>query len=122
VGHRPAPRGRAGRDGDRGRTTPAWPAPRVPSGTDHGGGIRPGRAVRLGPGLALPGVAAMWVEPVPDGYRARLRDVSAAESATFAAALEEVLSPLAQPRYIMPRLFLPARPDAARRSRLPSAA
>ena len=64
----------------------------------------------------------MWVEPVPDGYRARLRDVSAAESATFAAALEEVLSPLAQPRYIMPRLFLPARPDEARRSRLPSAA
>jgi hypothetical protein len=39
--------------------------------------------------------------------------VSAAESATFAAALDEVLSPLAQPRYIVPRLFLP-RPATRR--------
>jgi superfamily II DNA or RNA helicase len=52
--------------------------------------------------------AAVQLEPLPaGGYRARLRDVSAAESATFAAALDEVLSPLAQPRYIVPRLFLP---------------
>jgi superfamily II DNA or RNA helicase len=57
--------------------------------------------------------ASVWVEPQPDGYRARLRDCSAAESATFAAALEEVLSPLAQPRYIVPRLFLP-RPEGRR--------
>jgi hypothetical protein len=57
------------------------------------------------------------IEPLPDGsYRARLTDVSAAESATFAAALDEVLSPLAQPRYIVPRLFL--APPAGRRAAL----
>jgi hypothetical protein len=42
-----------------------------------------------------------------------LRDVPAAESATFASALDEVLAPLAQPRYIVPRLFLP-RPAGRR--------
>jgi len=58
------------------------------------------------------------LEPLPDGeYRARLADVSAAESATFAAALDEVLAPLANPRYIVPRLFVapPADKRAARR-------
>jgi superfamily II DNA or RNA helicase len=65
-------------------------------------------------GLVRRDGAAVWVEPLPDGYRARLRDVSAAESATFAAALEELLSPLAQPRYMVPRLFLP--PPAGRRA------
>ena len=65
-------------------------------------------------GLVSRDSAAVWIEPLPGGgYRARLRDVSAAESATFAAALEEVLSPLAQPRYIVPRLFLP-RPAGRR--------
>jgi hypothetical protein len=39
--------------------------------------------------------------------------VPAAESATFTAALDEVLAPLAQPRYIVPRLFLP-RPAGRR--------
>ena len=58
-------------------------------------------------GLVSRDGAAVQLEPLPGGYRARLRDVSAAESALFAAALEEVLSPLAQPRYIVPRLFLP---------------
>lgn len=59
-------------------------------------------------GLVSRDGSAVWMEPQSsDGYRARLRDVSAAESATFAAALEEVLSPLAQPRYMVPRLFLP---------------
>jgi hypothetical protein len=58
--------------------------------------------------------AAVQLEPLPGGgYRARLRDVSAAESATFATAMDEVLSPLAQPRYIVPRLFLP-RPAGRR--------
>ncbi len=53
------------------------------------------------------GSSALLIEPLPDGsYRARLTDVPAAESATFAAALDEVLSPLAQPRYIVPRLFI----------------
>jgi hypothetical protein len=42
--------------------------------------------------------------------------VSAAESATFAAALDEVLSPLAQPRYIVPRLFI--APPASTRAAL----
>jgi hypothetical protein len=52
--------------------------------------------------------AAVQLEPLTGGgYRARLRDVPAAESATFATALDEVLSPLAQPRYLVPRLFLP---------------
>ncbi len=64
-------------------------------------------------GLVSRDGAAVWLEPLPGGYRARLRDVPAAESATFAAALEEVLSPLAQPRYIVPRLFLP-RPAGRR--------
>jgi hypothetical protein len=69
-------------------------------------------------GLVSQGAAALRIEPLPDGeYRARLAAVSAAESATFAAALDEVLSPLAHPRYIVPRLFVapPADKRAARR-------
>ena len=69
-------------------------------------------------GLVSAGASAVRIEPLPDGeYRARLADVSAAESATFAAALDEVLSPLAHPRYIVPRLFVesPADSRAARR-------
>jgi superfamily II DNA or RNA helicase len=61
--------------------------------------------------------SAVLIEPLPDGsYRARLTNVSAAESATFAAALDEVLSPLAQPRYIVPRLFI--APPASTRAAL----
>jgi superfamily II DNA or RNA helicase len=53
------------------------------------------------------GGAAVRVEVLPDGaYRARLQDVPAGESAVFATALDEVLSPLAQPRYIVPRLIV----------------
>jgi superfamily II DNA or RNA helicase len=69
-------------------------------------------------GLVSRGAAALRIEPRPDGeYRARLADVPAAESATFAGALDEVLSPLAHPRYIVPRLFVapPADERAARR-------
>jgi superfamily II DNA or RNA helicase len=69
-------------------------------------------------GLVSQGAAALRIEPLPDGeYRARLAAVSAAESATFATALDEVLSPLAHPRYIVPRLFVapPADKRAARR-------
>ena len=59
-------------------------------------------------GLASRDGTAVQLEPLPaGGYRARLRDVPAAESAAFAAALDEVLAPLAQPRYIVARLFLP---------------
>jgi hypothetical protein len=65
-------------------------------------------------GLASRDGTAIQLEPLPaGGYRARLRDVPAAESATFAAALDEVLAPLAQPRYIVPRLFL-SRPPSRR--------
>jgi hypothetical protein len=65
-------------------------------------------------GLVTRDATAVQLEPLPmGGYRARLRDVSASESATFASALDEVLSPLAQPRYIVPRLFLP-RPAGRR--------
>ena len=69
-------------------------------------------------GLVTQGASAVRLEPLADGeYRARLADVSAAESATFAAALDEVLAPLANPRYIVPRLFVapPADKRAARR-------
>jgi superfamily II DNA or RNA helicase len=68
-------------------------------------------------GMVSRGSSALLVEPQRDGsYRARLTDVSAAESATFAAALDEVLSPLAQPRYIVPRLFI--APPASTRAAL----
>jgi superfamily II DNA or RNA helicase len=64
-------------------------------------------------GLVSRGGDAVQLEALAGGYRARLGEVSAPESATFAAALEEVLAPLAQPRYLVPRLFLP-RPDGRR--------
>jgi hypothetical protein len=41
------------------------------------------------------------------GYRARLQEVPAAESALFAEALDEALAPLSQPRYVIGRLILP---------------
>ena len=59
---------------------------------------------------------AVRVEAQADeGYRARLQEVPAAESALFAEALDEVLAPLSQPRYVIPRLILPppAGPAAA---------
>jgi hypothetical protein len=69
-------------------------------------------------GLASRGGDAVRVEAQPDGsYRARLEEVPAAESALFAEALDEVLSPLSQPRYVIPRLILapPAGRAAAAR-------
>jgi superfamily II DNA or RNA helicase len=58
-------------------------------------------------GLTSRGGDAVRVEAQPDGsYRARLEEVPAAESALFAEALDEVLSPLSQPRYVIPRLIL----------------
>jgi superfamily II DNA or RNA helicase len=61
-------------------------------------------------GLVARGADSVRVEVLPDGgYRARLADVTAAESAAFANALDEVLAPLAQPRYIVPR-YIVARP------------
>jgi hypothetical protein len=70
-------------------------------------------------GLVSRDATALRIDPLPDGsYRARLTEVSAAESATFAAALDEVLSPLAQPRYIVPRLFVAPPADARAALRL----
>jgi superfamily II DNA or RNA helicase len=69
-------------------------------------------------GLVSRGGDAVRVEAQPDGsYRARLEEVPAAESALFAEALDEVLSPLSQPRYVIPRLILapPAGRAAAAR-------
>jgi superfamily II DNA or RNA helicase len=69
-------------------------------------------------GLTSRGGDAVRVEAQPDGsYRARLEEVPAAESALFAEALDEVLSPLSQPRYVIPRLILapPAGRAAAAR-------
>jgi superfamily II DNA or RNA helicase len=61
--------------------------------------------------LASRGSDAVRVEILPDGgYRARLTDVPATESVTFANALDEVLSPLGQPRYIVPRLVVTQPP------------
>ncbi|HEU5389504.1 MAG TPA: DEAD/DEAH box helicase family protein [Streptosporangiaceae bacterium] len=70
-------------------------------------------------GLTSRGGDAVQVEAQPDGsYRARLQEVPAAESALFAEALEEVLSPLSQPRYVIPRLILAPPPGRAAAARL----
>ena len=70
-------------------------------------------------GLTSRGGDAVRVEAQPDGsYRARLQEVPAAESALFAEALEEVLSPLSQPRYVIPRLILAPPPGRAAAARL----
>ena len=53
-------------------------------------------------GLTSRGGDAVQVEAQPDGgYRARLQEVPAAESALFAEALGDVLAPLGQPRYVI---------------------
>jgi hypothetical protein len=60
-------------------------------------------------GLVSKDAAAVVTEPLADGsYRARLGGVPAAESAAFTTALDEVLAPLAQPRYVVPRLIVTA--------------
>lgn len=64
-------------------------------------------------GLTARGAGSVQVEVLPDGgYRARLADVTDEESAVFASALDEVLAPLTQPRYIVPRYIVP-RPSGA---------
>jgi hypothetical protein len=55
-------------------------------------------------GLVSRGGRRVRIEPGPDGsYRAYLSGVPARESALFAAALDEVIAPLGQPRYVVPR-------------------
>jgi superfamily II DNA or RNA helicase len=56
---------------------------------------------------------AVRVVAQADGYyRCALEEASAAESAAFAEALDEVLAPLAAPRYVVPR-YVADRPDSA---------
>lgn len=56
------------------------------------------------------GADRLQVEVEPDGeYRVGLRDVDEAGSAIFAAALGEVLAPLASPRYVIPRWVVTER-------------
>lgn len=63
--------------------------------------------------------AVVRVEALADGsYRARLEEVPARESDLFSTALEEVLSPLAQPRYVIPRLIIPPPPGRSAAIRL----
>lgn len=70
-------------------------------------------------GLVSHGGDAVRVEVLHDGgYRARLTEVPAAESVTFANALDEVLSPLGQPRYVMPRLVVTQPPGVSSAFRL----
>jgi hypothetical protein len=72
-------------------------------------------------GMTSKGGTAVRVEALADGsYRARLDDVTGRESELFSAALDEALSPLAQPRYVVPRLLIP--PPAGRGAALRLAA
>jgi superfamily II DNA or RNA helicase len=58
-------------------------------------------------GLTARGAGSVRVEVLPDGgYRARLSDVSDEQSEVFAGALDEVLAPLTQPRYMVPRYII----------------
>ena len=55
--------------------------------------------------LSAAAAASLSLEPRASGYlRCRLIDASPAESARFTAALEEVLAPVATPRYLVSRL------------------
>jgi hypothetical protein len=65
-------------------------------------------------GLSRRGAEGVVVRPEPDGtYRFSLADVDAATSRRFAVALDEVLAPMATPRYVVPRYVLHPRPGEA---------
>jgi superfamily II DNA or RNA helicase len=69
--------------------------------------------------LTSRGSDAIQVEAQADGsYRARLQEVPASESALFADALDETLSPLSQPRYVIPRLIVTPPQGAVAATRL----
>jgi superfamily II DNA or RNA helicase len=62
-------------------------------------------------GLAPVGAEAVRVEVEPDGeYRLQLDGVGTATSAVFAGALDEVVSTVADPRYLVPRYLLGSKP------------
>lgn len=61
-------------------------------------------------GLSPLGASAVTALPEPDGsYRFALSQVDTATSQLFAEALDEVLSPLTSPRYVIPRYVVRAR-------------
>ncbi|MGI8332799.1 DEAD/DEAH box helicase family protein [Actinomadura scrupuli] len=69
-------------------------------------------------GLSRRGAEGVTVRPEPDGtYRFALADVDTATSERFATALDEVLSPVADPRYVMPRYVVRSRTGQDRRRR-----
>ncbi len=58
-------------------------------------------------GLSRRGAEGVTARVEPDGsYRLSLAGVDAADSETFALALDEMLSPIAAPRYVIPRYVL----------------
>jgi hypothetical protein len=65
-------------------------------------------------GLSRRGAEGVVARVEPDGsYRLSLADVDAANSERFALALDEVLSPIAAPRYVIPRYVLRPAPGRA---------
>ena len=66
-------------------------------------------------GLSRRGAEGVVARVEPDGsYRLSLADVDAANSERFALALDEVLSPIAAPRYVIPRYVLRPAPVRGR--------
>lgn len=69
-------------------------------------------------GLSRRGADAVEVRVDADGsYRFSLSDVDTAVSERFATALDELLSPMAAPRYVVPRYVLRPRSGRSRRAR-----
>jgi superfamily II DNA or RNA helicase len=68
------------------------------------------------------GAEALRVRGGAGGWLTCTLDVGPRESAVFAAALEELLAPLGEPRWLVSRLVLPAPAAAADRRRLARAA
>ncbi len=65
------------------------------------------------------GSEAVRIAPTTTGsYRVWLDGADEAVAARFATALDEVLSPLAAPRYVVPRVVVPVPADRAERRRL----
>lgn len=65
----------------------------------------------LAAGLVVAGADHVHLEVEPDGeYRVHLAGVPEQQSAVFAAALDEVLAPIASPRYVLPRWVVTDRP------------
>lgn len=75
-----------------------------------------------GCGLTEAGVDALQVRPAGDGWTTCLLDAGRQDAARFAAALEELLSPLEDPRWLVSRLVPPVPTSARDRRRLAVAA